>query len=249
MSKKNYLLVGCSWSHRLHQSFEELDFNDLKIFGLEAALNHNHRFSKEKNYAFNGCGINHLKYVLKKENLKKYDGIIVQLPTPVRSCLKEEIFPPPFNTSSYVEKFEKLSNIKGKKDAYEDLYKYYTSVLKDISGFHKYVVFLIFNTGGYPFKHPYMFEEYDKKIERYLKENEIEYLSFSFEDIKNCTEEEIDRCGRTVEELIKIHNPKSYKGAWWLKNCVHPVDSFILDAHPNIKTAKIVAKKIRKEIL
>jgi hypothetical protein len=237
--------IGCSWNHRLAPALRDL--------GYEVAGSEESRIRKG-NIAWSdglaGFGLTHIETIINKEleTIKNNDILLVQLPTPVRSVLKDSL--PLQNTSSYINDFERLKKLVGKENANIEVLEDYKNHLISISKLHKRVIFLIFNVGGYPFRHPCDFgKECESNIIEFIKQQNFEFVYRTFESQRGYSVNEIEVSELQKKELIesvktqKTHT-ESYKSIY--SHCIHPNETFIIDAHPNELSASIFANDISK---
>ena len=232
---KSVYSIGCSWIHEFNMQLAK----SKKIQGC-GSVTAPKRSQGLYSEGLAGHGLNHIKEILKfSSEMSEYqekDVLLVQLPTPVRGILRDG-HRPRTNTKGYIEAYKDLVETIGVEEAEEDLFSYYKKCLEEINSFHKNVVFFIFNTGGYPFRHPLDFgSTAQKEIISFLKEKKFNHLIVDYEGLPDCGRIEQYGSKKDLERILnKPKSVPSYKSHIpdWLTNCIHPPGKIILDAHPN----------------
>lgn len=235
--------IGCSWNHRLAPALRNLGY---QVIGSEESRKRKGNIEWSDGLA--GFGITHIETIIKKEieTAKQCDVLLVQIPTPVRSVLKDSL--PVQKTASYINDHERLRKILGKENADIEVIDDYKKHLTSISKLHKRVIFLIFNVGGYPFRHPCDFgKDCESKILDFIKQQNFEFVYRTFESQKGYSVNEISVNESQKQHLIETTksqttNVESYKSIY--SHCIHPHETFIIDAHPNELAASIFAQDI-----
>lgn len=228
--------VGCSWTHFLFDEYK--NSSKLESFACEHAYQHNQGVS----YSLPGHGLGHIRNILEMESessvYRNCDYMVVQLPTPVRSVLCDN--KSSMKTVGYMKEYQKLVDSRGRELAIDYIFKVYTKEMKKINSMHSNVIFFLYNTGGYPFRHPVSLdskETFDNRIEKFCKSKGMKLISLSFEGEAGYTVDEVD-CDDKEKRRLDPGNSKKYREMWWMGNCVHPDKKLIIDAHPNKKAAK-----------
>ena len=233
--KTRIYTIGCSWTHFLFDEYKNSE--SLESFAPEHAYRHTHGGS----YSLPGHGLGHIRNILELESessvYKSCDYMVVQLPTPVRSVLCDN--KSSMNTVGYMKEYQKLVDSRGREFAIDYLFEVYTKEMKKINSMHSNVIFFLYNTGGYPFRHPVSLDSkktFDDRIEKFCKSKGMQFISLSFEGEPGYTVDEVD-CDDEEKRKLDPGNSKLVQEMWWLGNCVHPDKKLIIDAHPNKKAA------------
>tara|TARA_R110000824_G_scaffold60853_5_gene162340 strand:+ start:6308 stop:7081 length:774 start_codon:yes stop_codon:yes gene_type:complete len=228
--------IGCSWSHFLFDEYKNSIF--IEAFASKYAYNHN----RGESYSLPGHGLGHIRNILESSSESSVYGecdyMIVQLPTPIRSVLNDKTSA--MNTVGYMKEYQKLVSTVGREAAINHLFGVYTQEIEKINDMHENVVFFLYNSGGYPFRHPVVLdteEKFESRIENFFIEKRIKSISLNFEGEPGYTVDEID-CLDDEMRTLDPGNSKLSQNMWWLGNCVHPPEKLIIDAHPNKKAAK-----------
>ena len=211
----NIHLIGCSWIRGLKGTLNQV--SDFKVGGRGRP----------------GHGLNHLHKILTQEDLDSSDFIFVQLPTPVRSALKEESSKPSRNTLQYMKECP--------PDKCMEVMAYYREVMLEIDKLHKRVVFFVFNTAGYPFRHPTDFGSLcEEEMIQFMKEKGLSFITLNLEGQEDMVLKEI--VSMYEEEISYMPNIKTH-------HIIHPKGKLILDSHPNKeaieKAARIIEAYVR----
>jgi hypothetical protein len=149
--------------------------------------------------SYHGKGLWFIENKLNEIDTRRYDKIIVQLPTPIR--FRASIS----DTEDSIKEF-KLSMMGDDK-----LLRAYERKILDISQDSR-VVFLLYNTGGYPFRHPYDFgAQAEEQVILYMEKNGIQHIKVILEGLHGFTKsyndfhpnEAADKiCAKIVENNI-----------------------------------------------
>tara|TARA_R100001377_G_scaffold75574_1_gene52189 strand:+ start:17056 stop:17733 length:678 start_codon:yes stop_codon:yes gene_type:complete len=218
---KSILITGCSWIQKMHK-YNDTDF----IY---------------KSYG--GQGLWKIYNSLKDlKDSSSYQGIVVQLPAPVRNHPTNISTTDRFNL--FLNRIEKLGEQKAREESINE----YKQKILDINKLHKNIVFFLYNVGGYPLRHPYDFgKEADKELINFFEENNLQYLYLSFEEESGYGITEENGVLRDFWEYYHTENPynqknKNFKKYW---SIISPKGTIILDPHPN-KKADIKALELIK---
>lgn len=205
--------VGCSWTR------------DWPKF-LPNSMDVVHRY-------YDGKGLGFIREKLRsdlKEESNRADRIVIQLPTPLRSI---DLDGSP-RTMTFLKFVERVW--KGKHGERRDrlMKSYQGEIEKLASDFPGRVVFLVFNTGGYPFRCPYDFgEKSQPDMMQFLGEKQLPHVLVDFEGVPGvCVQEtEIDD-GSGPKERVNVVQPAG------------PVR--IVNPHPNEIACRRAAREVQK---
>ena len=210
------LITGCSWVQRMHKQKYPKDIDiDLKSFG--------------------GQGLWRIEEHLKIFDVRVYDYVFIQLPTPIRNDAESK------STTSKFNKF--INDIKkiGEKPAVDKWLNNYKQKIIDVNKLHKNIVFFLYNVGGYPLRHPYDYGvNIDNEMIEFLKQSDLNHIYLSFEGMAGYGMDE-EKCDDSeFWEYYHINNPanqsnKDFKKYW---SIISPKGWISLDPHPNEKANK-----------
>lgn len=213
------LCIGCSWSK-----------------------NYPKYLQRPKSWVtFGGQGLPEFLDHLGKVPLDHYSSIVVQLPTPIRS-FECKIENPAQRTRCMFKAFVESGT------GQSVLLARYLDEAVQISELHPNVLFFLYNVGGYPFRHPFTFDQPgEPNIRRLFRELGLDLITLSFEGKPGYAkkEEKVDPIVRSKYMVDQIVH-QGYGYEW---NVEHPPDHVILDAHPNEKADRLAAKLIDKDAL
>lgn len=237
------LCIGCSWTRVWP---DKLPYQNTK-----------YKLSKK---AMDGHGLNDIYHHL-EAHAKPFDHIIVQLPTPIRSFRNRHLFH--FNTGNQFKNFidswkDKITEeIEYFKElATEELLNKYKNTILKINDLHPNIHFFLYNTGGYPFRHPFDFgKDIHEKMIKWFRYKDIKHIHLTLENKPGfCTGEQHD-----VEEEYREYAmermakkalaPVGHKNRLELiDNWVaqHPPHCLVLNAHPNNDGDEIAATTVQK---
>ena len=224
------LCIGCSWTEGWpHHLPESFNFHKSSLHGL---------------------GLGKIKQTFEDKGfIEKFDVAICQLPTPIRT------FGPGDTTDSHRDF---VNSFEGKpRTAIRKLMKEYKDIILEINKLHPNVVFFLYNTGGYPLRHPFDFgKDFDKKFIEFFRENDLRDIYLSFEGLagyckqeEDCDDSEYkDFVEKNMKRILKIGKPYRDKmdGKYWVWQ--HPENRIIYDHHPSKRANKIAAKTVRDYI-
>jgi len=225
----------------------------MKIFCIGCSWTENWPDFIDKNkevtkITMHGRGLPSIYNEMLTHNLDDYDYVVVQLPTPIRS-----FGPPKGNTKQYHVDFVNSFSTDGEDVACEKLLTLYKNDIFSINSLHKNVIMFLYNTGGYPLRHPFDFgTNIDNDFINFFKENNIKYVYLSFEGVpgyciyeEECDDIEFrDYMEKNMRRMWKSGREYHDKLVWQ-----HPDNFMIFDAHPNEKANRIAAEKIEELIL
>ena len=240
------LCIGCSWTRVWPR---KLPYQNTK-----------YKLTKK---AMDGHGLNDI-YNHLKHHAKKFDDIIVQLPTPIRSFRDRFLFS--YNTGNQFKNFIDSWNDESidviidktsfKKRAIEDLLRKYKNTILKINELHPNVHFFLYNTGGYPFRHPFDFgETIDKDMIDWFKYKDIKHIYLTLENKPGfCTGEQHDVDDEYREYAMKQMSKKALSPVGhknrpelidnWVAQ--HPPHCLVLNAHPNDNGDNMAAETVQK---
>ena len=224
------LCIGCSWTEGWpHHLPESFNFHKSSLHGL---------------------GLGKIKQTFEDKGfIEKFDVAIWQLPTPIRT------FWPGDTTDSHRDF---VNSFEGKpRTAIRKLMKEYKDIILEINKLHPNVVFFLYNTGGYPLRHPFDFgKDIDKKFIEFFRENDLRHIYLSFEGLagyckqeEDCDDSEYkDFVEKNMKRILKIGKPYRDKmdEKYWVWQ--HPENRIIYDPHPSKRANKIAAKTVRDYI-
>tara|TARA_R110000824_G_scaffold173550_4_gene351692 strand:+ start:519 stop:1208 length:690 start_codon:yes stop_codon:yes gene_type:complete len=222
--------IGCSWN----ESWPDF-------------INDNKDVTK---VAMHGKGIKEIYNKMLNQDLKEYDYVVVQLPTPIRSFKYPELSG--VATRQYHINFVNSFNEVGEDTACNNLLNSYKDDILLINSLHDNVIIFLYNTGGYPLRHPFDFgENIDYNFVDFFKNNNLKHVYLTFESIPgHCRHEEEwddpefkDYVEKSVKRMLDMHGTADEKWVWH-----HPDNIMIFDAHPSKKSNLVAAKKIEEFI-
>lgn len=196
------LCVGCSWTR------------DWPKF-LPDYLDVTHEWR-------DGKGITTLHDVVKEQG-GRHDAVIVQLPTPIRWDRS------PWYSRQFIAEFLKRTRGGDPQFFEQKLLDSYYAEMWEISRCHPRVLFLLFNTGGYPFRAPYDFgaevtgQLYDTCIRHYLS-----LIPVTLQGHPGFCK---------GEEALSDQPPSDV-------SVIHPGGRFVTDPHPNDAACRIAASRV-----
>jgi hypothetical protein len=236
------LCTGCSWTDVWPNHLpDSINFHKASLHG--AGLGNLHKLLVEKGSD-------------KREFASKFGMIICQLPTPIRS----------HEGADTTDKHKKFVDSFGDKDdeenyleevAKEKLLTEYKNKILEMNKLHPEIVFFLYNTGGYPLRHPFDFgEDVDEKLIEFFKENNLKHIYLSFEGVPGyCKQEEdcddleykdfVEKNMKRVLKIKSIYRNRMNEDYWVWQ---HPENRIIYDPHPSKRADKIAAKTVRKYI-
>ena len=218
---KSILITGCSWIQKMHK-YDNTNFT-YKSYG--------------------GQGLWKIYNSLKDlKDLSSYQGIVVQLPAPVRNHPSSVSTTDRFNV--FLSRIKKLGEQKAKEESINE----YKQKILDINKLHKNIVFFLYNVGGYPLRHPYDFgKKADQELISFFRENGLQYLYLSFEGESGYGLNEKNEPNLEFWKYYHIENPHNQKNKDFKKHwsIIAPKGTIILDPHPN-KKADIKALELIK---
>ena len=143
-------------------------------------------------------------------------------------------------------------NEVGEDTACNNLLNSYKDDILLINSLHDNVIIFLYNTGGYPLRHPFDFgENIDYNFVDFFKNNNLKHVYLTFESIPgHCRHEEEwddpefkDYVEKSVKRMLDMHGTADEKWVWH-----HPDNIMIFDAHPSKKSNLVAAKKIEEFI-
>ena len=222
------LCCGCSWST-----------NYTKLLNEKWHVN-------VETHVKNGAGLDIIEDSLKKwkdrAGRKNIDWVIVQLPTPLRVT-------PHVKTADFQRALVKNIKFKGKEIAERDLINLYLQRISKIGMYHENIVFFLYNTAGYPFRHPYDFGSgIENKVISHIEENGFKHVTLNLEGVPGMCRVETkmeteDEKERIKTRMVKIQ--KNYGGTYIVQN---PKNIFIVNGHPNKVADELAASLIDEYI-
>ena len=216
---KNILITGCSWVQKMH------------------------KYSTDYEYAsFGGRGLWYIQNYLQSKKLNNYDGIVIQLPTPIRDIIKSN------DTTQRFYNFIEQIKTNGEETAATELLNKYKQTIIEINKLHDNVVFFLYNVGGYPLRHPYNFsDDADNNMLTFLKSNNLKHLYLSYEGKSGYGLDEEECLDEEFWEYYHENNPlngTTILRRYW--NIIAPKNVIIKDPHPNEIADKAALKLINK---
>ena len=230
------LCIGCSWTAGWPNHLpDSLNFHKASLHGVGIGKLYRALVEKDSN---------------KREFASKFDVVICQLPTIIRS---HEGMDTTDKHKKFVQSFEGM----GEETAKEKLMTEYKNQILEMDKLHPNIVFFLYNTGGYPLRHPFDFgEDVDEKLIEFFKENNLKHIYLSFEGLPGyCKQEEDcddleyrDFAEKNMKRILKI--TKIYRDRMNLEYLVwqHPENRIIYDPHPSKRADKIAAKMVKEYI-
>mgnify|MGYP003645905157 CR=1 FL=1 len=205
---KNILITGCSWVQKMYKYNTNYDYE----------------------YAsFGGRGLWYIQDYLQSRKLNNYDGIVIQLPTPIRNIIQSNDTTERFH--NFIEQIKTL----GEEPAATELLNEYKQTIIEINKLHDNIVFFLYNVGGYPLRHPYNFsDDADNNMLNFLKSNNLKHLYLSYEGESGYGLAEEECLDEEFWEYYHENNP--FNGNSTLKhywNIIAPKNVIIKDPHPN----------------
>tara|TARA_Y100000004_G_scaffold195559_1_gene262887 strand:- start:3863 stop:4573 length:711 start_codon:yes stop_codon:yes gene_type:complete len=227
------LCIGCSWTDEW-PNFLSDSFNVEKISLHGKGL---------------GAIIKELEIKLKRdeESEEKYGVVICQLPTPLRTFSGD-------STMVAHRRFVQTLN-QSLENPIEKLLTKYKTQISEINQLHSNVVFFLYNTGGYPLRHPFDFgEDIDNQFVKFFQESNMKHIYLSFEGKPGYCKQEED-CDdseyksfveKNMKRILKIN--QKWRGMMAEKFWVwqHPENRVIYDPHPSKRADKLAAKAVEE---
>lgn len=180
----------------------------------------------------------HQEQLLKRcrSEAKRADHIVLQLPTPVRS-----INPADFRRQTTKVLLDLIQKMwQGKvRQMRNSLLKTYQQEIESLAREFPKIVFLIFNTGGYPFRCPYDFgPDTQAEMVTLMEQKGLSCIVVDFEGkAGHCTQEmKVSGKDTMPQAIAPTIQPKG--GKMW-----------IIDAHPNEAACGIAAALIGQHLL
>ncbi len=218
--------IGCSWN----ESWPDFISDDKDVTKV----------------AMHGKGIKEIRNEMLNHNLNEYDYVVVQLPTPIRSFRYPELAG--LATRVYHVNFVDSFKEQDEDTACDNLLNSYKEDILSISSLHKNVIIFLYNTGGYPLRHPFDFgKDIDDRFVDFFQDNNLKFVYLSYEGVpEHCRHEEEwddpefkDYVQKSVKRLLDMHGRADEKWVWQ-----HPENIMIFDAHPSEKSNKKAAKVV-----
>lgn len=205
--------TGCSWTRDWPKFLPSIE-----------ALHH----------PFDGKGVRHIHQQMigrRSEDANRADRIVVQLPTPVRSVSQE-----PGNTARCLDYIKRVWHGQRGRKGRELLRTYQQEIEALAADFPDKLTFLIFNTGGYPFRCPYDFgEQVQQRMVEWLDHKGLPSIVVDFEGVSGYARKEFPRSDGEPKPLAPTIQPAC--GTTW-----------IVDAHPNDAACRQVGIAVERHL-
>ena len=213
----------------------------------------------------NGAGIEKIWHHT-KDFRKQADITIFTIPGMIRSVqfMKGGIKPEnmPFNSDTHkgnyfwARKF--YGYMKSNPNFLDEFLSYYYSLLTQYYEEQENLVYFIFNTGGWPYRHPYNMayhgiEDFEQTMLDWFEESGMRYTYLNLQGQKGMCELEEDAPDKEfVERFGREYFDKQL--GWKVPACysdidMYPKDTIILDHHPSHKAQEIAVQHINDYLI
>ena len=196
--------------------------------------------------SFHGGGLSLIEKTIKNyQNNVEIEAVVCQLPTPIRTFSRGDTEQ---SHQNFVHSFQ-----QNKQDSIEKLLTEYKDLLLDINNLHSNVIFFLYNTGGYPLRHPFDFgEDIDNQFVKFFQDNNMKHIHLSFEGKSGYCKKEEDCDDLDYKNYAEKNMRRGLTGRsnlskkYWVWQ--HPKNRIIYDAHPNENADKVAAKVVEEYI-
>ena len=137
----------------------------------------------------------------------------------------------------------------------DEFIKYYCGQLTSYYKEQKNLVYFIYSTGGWPYRHPYNMkyhgiDNFEERMLQWFKDSGMRYTHLDLTGQKGMCKNEIDIANKKQKMMAQ----KCYVGVDWKlppvysDDDIHPPNRAVLDNHPSLEADKIAAEHIQKYI-
>ena len=201
---------------------------------------------------YHGAGIEKV-WQSSKGGRKNADITVLTIPGFVRSIqfMKDIMTSSHMNTHFWCKTF--YEHMQEDENFLDEYLAYYCNLLKGYYEEQKNLVYFIFNTGGWPYRHPYNMayhgvEDFEQTMLDWFEESGMRYTYLNLQGQKGMCRKEEDAPN---EDFIVRFGREYYDKTlgWNVPSCYHdkdiyPSDGFITDHHPSPEAEIIAAKHI-----
>ena len=157
------------------------------------------------------------------------------------------------NTQHWCTEFYKT--FKDNPKFLDEFLEYYFGLLTSYYEEQQNLVYFIYSTGGWPYRHPYNMEyhgidDFEERMLQWWKDSGLRYTHLNLTGQKGMCKTEIDITNERQRKMAEQY----FCGRDWdlppvyVEDDIHPPNTGVLDHHPSSEADKIAAEHIQKYI-